>query len=114
MPQAAVKDRVSQSRARRRRAGLKRVEVYAPADKVDLVRAYAAQLREGSESESVIEARKLIASAYKRFRASCLDNIDVDPKKADLSDAAVVAAALIHRGNADAFRLGQQLRKLAR
>lgn len=114
MAQSAIKDRVSQYRARRRKAGLKRVEVYVPADKVDLVKAHAAQLREGVDSEIVMRARKLIARAYKRFHTSCLDNIAVDPNEADLSDAAVVAAALMHRGNAEAYKLGAELRKLAR
>ncbi len=43
----SVSERVSQSRERRRKAGLKRVEVFVPADKADLLKAYAAQLREG-------------------------------------------------------------------
>lgn len=114
MAQSAIRDRVRQSRSRRQKAGLKRIEVYAPADKVDLVKAYAAQLREGAESETVAAARKLIARAYKRFHASCLDNIDIDPESADLADAAVIAAALIHRGDAEAYKLGQELRKLSR
>lgn len=114
MPQSPVRERVSRSRRRRREAGLKRVEVYVPAEKADFVKAYAAQLREGSRSESVEQARKLIAQAYRRFRASCLDNIDIDPERADLSDAAVIAAALIHRGNSEAYKLGAEIRKLAR
>ncbi len=32
------------------RAGLKRVEVFVHADRVDSLKAYAAQLREGSEA----------------------------------------------------------------
>jgi hypothetical protein len=106
--------RVYQSRERRRRAGLKRVEVYVPVEKADQLKAYAAQLREGSQSETVNEARKLIAKAYRKFRASCLDNISVDFKKAELADAAIIAAALMHRGNAEAYSLGQQLRRLAK
>lgn len=114
MAQAPVKDRVSQSRQRRRKAGLKRVEVYVPNDKVDFVKAYAAQLRDGVDSEHVLKARKLIARAYSQFHASCLDNIDVDPDEASLSDAAIVSAALIHRGNSEAYKLGAELRKLIR
>jgi hypothetical protein len=114
MAQASARDRVSASRARRRAAGLKRVEVYVPADKVDLLKAHAAQLREGSASETLAAARKLIARAYKRFHARCLDSINIDPERASLPDAAVVAAALIHRGDAEAYKLGQKLRKLAR
>ena len=114
MVQSSIKDRVRQSRLRRRAAGLKRVEVSVPADKVDFLKAYAAQLREGAASESLAVARKLIARAYKRFHVRCLDNIDIDPESADLSDAAVVAAALMHRGDAQAYKLGLELRKLAR
>jgi len=109
-----VNKRVRQSRERRRQAGLKRVEVFVPVEKVAQLKAYAADLREGSQSEAVQEARKLIARAYGKFRARCLDNIDVDPEKANLSDAAVVAAALMHRGNSEAYSLGQRLRRLAK
>ena len=110
----SVNQRVRDSRERRRRAGLKRVEVFVPTDKVDMVKAYAAQLREGSHSQVVRRVRKLVAKAYRKFHASCLDNIHVDPDSADLADAAVVAAALMHRGNADAFKLGRQIRSLAK
>ncbi len=85
-----------------------------PADQVDLIRAYAAQLREGSPSESLVQLRKLIASAYQRFHAMCLDNINVDPAKAEFADGAIVAAALMHRGNAEAYRLGRQISRLAK
>jgi hypothetical protein len=106
------KDRVRNSRNRRLAAGLKRVEVFVPADKVSFVKAYAAQLRDSSQSHAVEQARKLIAQAYKRFHASCLDNISVDPERASLADAAVVSAALMHRGNADAYKLGSAIRRL--
>ena len=111
---SSVKERVRRSRDRRRRAGLKRIEIMVPSAKVDLVKAYAAQLREGSRSEVVEQARKLIRKAYRKHRASCLDNIDIDPDSADLADAAVVAAALMHRGNAEAYKLGRQIRSLVR
>lgn len=116
MPQArsSINERVQQSRERRRRAGLKRVEVFVPVDKVDMVKAYAAQLREGSQSEALREVRKLVARAYRKFQARCLDNISIDPEKADFADAAIVAAALMHRGNAEAFKLGKQISGLAR
>lgn len=108
----SVKERVRQSRERRRHAGLKRIEVLVPEDKADLLKAYAAQLREGSQSERLDQVRKLVAKAYRSYHAACLDNIQVDPAKAELADAAVVAAALVHRGNAEAFKLGRQIRKL--
>lgn len=90
------------------------MEVFVPADRVDSLKAYAAQLREGSESEAVKEARKLIERAYRTYRARCLDNIDIDPEKAGLADAAVVAAALMHRGNAEAYELGRKLSRLVK
>ena len=113
-PTVSMKERVQQLRERRRRAGLKRVEVFVPEDKVDLVKAYVAQLREGSDSESRMKVRQLLAKAYRNFHASCLDNIQIDPATADFADAAVVAAALMHRGNAEAYKLGRQIRGLVR
>lgn len=110
----SIGERVQQSRERRRQAGLKRVEFFVPQDKVDLVKAYVADLREGSESESLLRVRQLIAKAYGRFRSSCLDNIEIDPARANFGDAAVVAAALMHRGNAEAFKLGRELRSLSK
>ena len=114
MSVSPAKERVRKSRDLRRLAGLKRVEVFVPDDKVDLLKAYAAQLREGSDSEARQKIRSLLSKAYERFRASCLDNIQVDLAKADFADAAIVAAALMHRGNADAYKLGKQLSRLAR
>jgi len=111
---SSVRERVRQSRERHRRAGLKRIEVIVPEDKADLLRAYAAQLREGSRSEVIEQVRKLVRKAYRKFHARCLDNIHIDPDSADLADAAVVAAALMHRGNAEAFKLGRQIRSLVR
>ena len=110
-PHRSVKERVHQSRERRRQAGLKRVEVYVPVDKVDLVKAYVAQLRGGSQSEAKEKIRHLLMKAYQKFHASCLDNIKIDPAVADFADAAIVAAAFMHRGNAEAYKLGQQIRQ---
>jgi len=111
---APSSERVCAFRERRRQAGLARVEVSVPADKADLIKAYAAQLREGSQSDRLAKIHQLVAKAYRDHYASCLDNISVDPEKADFADAAVVAAALMHRGNADAYKLGRQLRNLAK
>jgi hypothetical protein len=109
-----VNERVSQSRERHRQAGLRRVEVLVPKDQADLVKAYAAQLRDGSQSDRIKKIRQLIGKAYKQHYARCLDNISVDPEEANFADAAVVAAALMHRGNADAYKLGRQIRSLAK
>ena len=44
-----VREGVSRLRGRYRQAGLARVEVLVPKDKVNAGKAYAAQLREGSQ-----------------------------------------------------------------
>jgi catalase len=112
--QKPTKDRVRETRDRYRQAGFKRVEVYVRADQVDLVKAYAAELREHSDSEIRRQVSKLLDKAFSKYRASCLDNISIDPKTASLADAQVVAAALMHRGNAEAFKLGREIRGLIR
>ena len=109
-----ARERLNQYRERNRRVGLKRIEVLVPEDKADLVKAYAVQLREGAQSARMKKVRELIAKAYKQYYARCLDNISVDPERADFGDAAIVAAALMHRGNADAYKLGRQIRSLAK
>lgn len=108
-----VKKRVRKLRNRRRAAGLKRVEVLIPEEHVDVMKAYARQLREGSESERLAEVRKLVAKAYEQYHSSCLDNISIQPDAANFPDAAVIAAALIARGNSSAFKLGRKISKLA-
>lgn len=115
MPQvSSVNERVSRSRERQRRAGLVRVEVSVPKEHVDAVKAHAAQLREGSRSKRLKEIRKLLAKAYRQYHASCLDNIGIKPEEANFGDAAVVAAALMHRGDAEAYKLGRSISRLAR
>ncbi len=109
-----VKDRVNQMRERHRQVGLRRVEVLVPNDHADAVRAYAAQLREGSQSARLKEIRKLLARAYRKYHASCLDNIGIKPEEASFGDAAVVAAALMHRGDTAAYVLGRKISRLAR
>ena len=104
-------------REKLKQAGLKRVELFVPEEKVDQLKAYAANLRRGDDSERLQDLRKLIKQAYSKFHARYLDNIFVDPEKADFSDAAIVAAALMNRAgsnNNKAYVLGQQLRKLSR
>jgi hypothetical protein len=109
-----VHQRVQASRNRRRAAGLKRVEVFVPDDKVDLLKAYVAQLRNGSQAEAKDRLRKLIAKAYAQYRALYLDNIGINPASADFADAAIVAAALMHRGNAAAYKLGKEISNLVK
>jgi hypothetical protein len=108
------RERMRQWRKRAEQAGLKRVEVLVPEANVDELKAYAADLREGAQSEKRREMRKLVQQAYDRHRAQCLDNIDIDPDNADFADAAIVAAALMNRGSGDAFKLGRRIKQIAR
>ena len=114
---APKRSRMHAHREKLKQAGLKRVELFVPEEKVDQLKAYAANLRRGDDSERLQDLRKLIKQAYSKFHARYLDNIFVDPEKADFSDAAIVAAALMNRAgsnNNKAYVLGQQLRKLSR
>lgn len=108
----ASSERVKKYRQRAKEAGLVRVDVLVPKGKVDALKIYAAQLSDDSNAERLKEVRQHIRKAYKKYRASCLDNIDIDPDEAQFADAAVISAALIHRGKAEAFKLGRQIREL--
>ena len=116
-PRVPKRSRMHEHREKLKQAGLKRVELFVPVEKVDQLKAYAADLRRGDDSERLRDLRKLIKQAYGKYHARYLDNIFVDPEKADFSDAAIVAAALMNRAgsnNSKAYMLGQQLRKLSR
>ena len=113
-PAPKSRDYVAAFRKKAAEVGFKRVEVLVPADKVDALKAYAADLRAGDASEKLMEVRKLIRSAYAQYRARHLDNISIDPDRADFADAAIIAAALMNKGSGKAYELGQRLRRLAR
>jgi|GEM_PF-1677094 len=111
------KSRMHKHRERLRKAGLKRVEVFVPEEKVEQLKAYAADLRHGDNAERLRHIRKLIKQAYSDYYARYLDNISIEPEQADFSDAAIIAAALMNRAGSNsskAYNLGQQLRKLSR
>lgn len=112
-----VHNKKSRSQAWRDKAqanGLKRIEVLVPVDKVHQLKAYVADLRHGDKVDKLHEVRNLINKAYSQYYARYLDNISIDPDSADFADAAIIAAALMNRGNGKAYQLGQKLRKLAR
>ena len=58
--------------------------------------------------------RTLIAEAYEKFGASCLDNIAIPAKSAGLRGARAVADALMTRGGKDAFLLGRRILERAK
>lgn len=113
-PALKSNDYVASFRKKAADVGLKRVEVLVPIDKVDALKAYAADLREGDASEKLKQVRKLIRSAYGQYHARHLDNISINPEQADFADAAIVAAALMNKGSGKAYELGQRIRRLAR
>lgn len=106
--------RVQRHREKTRKKGLVRVEVSVPKDYVNQLKQYAENLRAKAQSGHLEEVRGLVRVAIGQYRASCLDNIEVDPDRADLEEARVVAQALMERGNTSAFELGRKLRKLSR
>ncbi len=109
-----VEERVRKHRAALREDGMVRVEVVVPADAVEQVRALALRLRQRRATVDLGCVRALIAEAYEKYAASCLDNIAVVPARAGLKEARVVAHALMGRGGKDAFILGRRIQEQAR
>jgi hypothetical protein len=88
-------------------AGLARVEVLvAPEDRVKILEL-ASQLR--SKHRNNKELRELYDTAMASYRARILDNIDLDRLPDFRARAAVVARAMIDRGDARAFSLGRKM-----
>ena len=109
-----VGERVSKHRAEQRRQGMVRVEVLVPAEAVEQVRTFASRLRSRRAKVDLAAVRALIAEAFEKYGASCLDNIAAVPIGAELRAAPVIADALMKRGNNQAFVLGRRLQDQAR
>ena len=109
-----VGERVSKHRAARREKGLVRVEVVVPAEMAEQVKRLALRLRSRRAKVDISQVRMLIAEAFEKYRASCLDNIEVSPAQAGIRHARVVADALMKRGSKDAFVLGRRILEQAR
>jgi hypothetical protein len=88
-------------------ADLVRVEVLVPPSDREKILANAAQLRADHRGKK--ELRSLYESALQSYRARVLDNIDLDRLPDLRSRAAVVARAMIDRGDARAFAMGRQM-----
>jgi hypothetical protein len=84
-----------------------RVEVLIPPSARDEVLAMAAGLR--LKHRNGKELRSLYDSALKLYRARILDNVDLDRLPDFPSRAAVVARAMMDRGDARAFAMGRQM-----
>src|SRR5260370_34671049 len=88
-------------------ADLARVEVLVPVAEREQVLALAARLR--TEHRKSKELQQMIDNALASYRTRILDNVDLDRLPDLRSRAAVVARALIDRGDARAFALGRQM-----
>jgi len=88
-------------------ADLARVEVLVPPAARAEILAVASRLR--AEHRNNKELRALYDKALAWYRARILDNVDLDRLPDLRSRAAVVARALIDKGDARAFAIGRQM-----
>ena len=103
----AARQRVKKYRSEGGAADLARVEVLVPPSAREEILAVAFRLR--AEHRSNKELGALYDSALASYRTRILDNIDLDRLPDLRSRAAVVARAMIDRGDARAFAMGRQM-----
>ncbi len=103
----AAHKRVKKYRSEGGAADLARVEVLVPPSARDEILAIASRLR--AEYRGNKELRTLYDQALRSYRVRILDNIDLDRLPDLRSRAAVVARALIDRGDARAFAMGRKM-----
>jgi len=99
--------RIKKYRSEGGAADLARVEVLIPPAARDEILAVASRLR--AEHRGNKELRSLYDNALKLYRPRILDNVDLDRLPDLRSRAAVVARAMIDRGDARAFAMGRQM-----
>jgi hypothetical protein len=103
----AAHQRVRKYRSEGGAADLARVEVLVPLSDREKILELASQLR--AEHRGSKELRSLYDNALAWYRARILDNVDLDRLPNLRSRAAVVARAMIDRGDARAFAMGRQM-----
>lgn len=103
----AVRNRVKKYRSEGGAADFARVEVLVPPSARAEILAMADRLR--AEHRGKKELRSLFENALQGYRTRILDNVDLDRLPDLRSRAAVVAHALIDRGDARAFAMGRQM-----
>jgi hypothetical protein len=103
----AVQKRIRKYRTKGGAADLVRVEVLVPPSDRDRILADAARLRASHRGKK--ELKSLYDRALRSYRARILDNVDLDRLPDFRSRAAVVARALIDRGDARAFAIGREM-----
>jgi hypothetical protein len=102
-----ARQRVKRYRSQGGAADLARVEVLVPPSARKEVLAVASRLR--AEHRANKELRALYDRALASYRVRILDNVDLDRLPDFRSRAAVVARAMIDRGDARAFAMGRQM-----
>jgi hypothetical protein len=103
----AARQRVKRYRTQGGAADLARVEVLVPPSARQEILGVAARLR--AEHRRNKELRALYDKALASYRTRILDNIDLDRLPDLRSRAAVIARAMIDRGDARAFAMGRQM-----
>src|SRR6266481_2660820 len=109
--ETAVHQRVRRYRSGGGGADLARVEVLVPPSARKEILAVASRLR--AEHRGNKKLRALYDEALALYRVRILDNVDLDRLPDFRSRAAVVARAMIDRGDAHAFAMGRQMLELA-
>jgi hypothetical protein len=103
----AVHKRVKKYRSQGGAADLVRVEVLVPPSARNEILAIASRLRAAHRSNK--ELRSLYDDALRSYRVRILDSVDLDRLPDLRSRAAVVARAMIDRGDARAFAMGRKM-----
>lgn len=103
----SARSRVKKYRSEGGAADLVRVEVLVPPSARKEILAIASRLR--TEHRRNKELRSLYDQALQSYRTRILDNVDLDRLPDLRSRAAVVARAMIDRGDARAFAMGRQM-----
>jgi len=103
----AARQRIRKYRMEGGAADLARVEVLVPPGDRPKILELASQLRAGHRGNK--ELRELYEKALASYRTRILDNVDLDRLPDFRSRAAVVARAMIDRGDARAFAMGRKM-----
>jgi hypothetical protein len=103
----AARQRIKKYRSEGGGADLVRVEVLVPPSAREEILAIASRVR--AKHRGSKELRALYDKALASYGVRILDNIDLDRLPDFRSRAAVVARAMIDRGDARAFAMGRQM-----
>jgi hypothetical protein len=103
----AAKQRVKKYRTEGGAADLVRVEVLVPPSDRKKILEYASGLR--AKHRASKDLSSLYDNALQAYRVRILDNVDLDRLPDLRSRAAVVARAMMERGDARAFAMGREI-----